>query len=112
MCNLEKYLKVNLAKQIVVNDRGAVLDMDKLILQNFAENCKPHGSAKEAVVSVFVSKNSGDSSMANTDVELTKKLYKVLNYMVEEKQERYLGNLFVGKVRTSLKQFSLLVMPV
>lgn len=97
ICQLEKYLKDNVAKQIVTGKTGGTLDTGKLVLCNFPDHC-PKGSADKAVVNMYVSKISGNKDVSNIDVAMTQKLYKVLHYFYEEKQERYLGNLFVGKV--------------
>ncbi|KAK3717875.1 hypothetical protein QZH41_014874, partial [Actinostola sp. cb2023] len=98
MCDLETYLKENFAKQIVTNT-GSTLSTDRMVLYKFADSCQPQGSYNDAVVSIFVVKPGSNRDMANIDVEMTKKLFKVLHYLYEQNQERYLGNLFVGKIK-------------
>ncbi|XP_031555743.1 uncharacterized protein LOC116292544 [Actinia tenebrosa] len=98
MCNLGDYLKENIAKQIVMEDNtGATLPANKVVLHNFNKHC-PKGDYEKADVYIFASKVANSLNVSNIDEDMTKKIYKVVNYLYEQSLERYLGSLLVGKI--------------
>jgi hypothetical protein len=99
MCHLGDYLKQSISKEIVMNDNtGQTLPANKIVLYNFAKHC-PKGSYVNANVYIFASNVSGSINTSDIDEDMTKQIYKVLHYYHKQDIERYLGSIFIGKVK-------------